>query len=135
MHAAAATPLLATTAPPPPPQADDKACQTRFEGGRRIVLQFSGEECPERIVFVLKELSPENWINNGSSFNIQVRVCAACASAEELGNAREPEGCRVSGLVQLRAGVSTDRHTAHLLLRCGPTAQVGGLRPAYQARA
>lgn len=53
---------------------DDKAVQTPFDQGRRVVLHFSPEDCPERIVFVIKELSPEQWINNGSCYSVQVGV-------------------------------------------------------------
>lgn len=35
-------------------------------------LSFSKADAPERIVFVLKELDPENWINNGSCYSVQV---------------------------------------------------------------
>lgn len=30
-------------------------------------------DAPERIVFVLKELQPENWINNGSCYSVQLK--------------------------------------------------------------
>lgn len=55
-------------------QIDDKAVQTPFEGGRMVRLHFSKQDAPERIVFVLKELQPENWINNGSCYSVQVCV-------------------------------------------------------------
>jgi hypothetical protein len=48
--------------------------QTPFEGNRVVRLSFSKADAPERIVFVLKELDPENWINNGSCYSVQVRV-------------------------------------------------------------
>jgi hypothetical protein len=53
-------------------QVDDKAVQTHFQGGRFINLHFPADIAPERVVFVLKELQPENWINNGSCYSVQV---------------------------------------------------------------
>jgi hypothetical protein len=53
-------------------QVDDKAVQTHFRDGRSVWLHFPAHQAPERIVFVLKELSPENWINNGSCYSVQV---------------------------------------------------------------
>jgi hypothetical protein len=55
--------------------------QTPFEGNRVVRLSFSKADAPERIVFVLKELQPENWINNGSCYSVQVRWDAAAAAA------------------------------------------------------
>jgi hypothetical protein len=75
---------------------DDKAVQTRFDGGRSVLMHFSEADCPERIVFVLKELSPEQWINNGSCYSVQVRAlccCALCAAAR----------CAAASCVLLRA--------------------------------
>lgn len=46
--------------------------QTPFEGNRLVRLSFSKADAPERIVFVLKELDPEAWINNGSCYSVQV---------------------------------------------------------------
>lgn len=53
-------------------QVDEKAVQTRFQDGRYVRIFFPTAAAPERIVFVLKELNPENWINNGSCFSVQV---------------------------------------------------------------
>jgi hypothetical protein len=53
-------------------QVDDKAVQTPFEQNRVVRLSFSKADAPEKIVFVLKELQPENWINNGSCYSVQV---------------------------------------------------------------
>jgi hypothetical protein len=55
-------------------QVDDKAVQTPFEQNRVVRLSFSKADAPEKIVFVLKELQPENWINNGSCYSVQVRA-------------------------------------------------------------
>eukprot|EP00882_Tetradesmus_deserticola_P000936 GHRQ01001016.1.p1 GENE.GHRQ01001016.1~~GHRQ01001016.1.p1 ORF type:complete len:749 (+),score=345.34 GHRQ01001016.1:55-2301(+) len=52
---------------------DDKAVQTHFKDGRSVWLHFPNQHAPERIVFVLKELSPENWINNGSCYSVQLK--------------------------------------------------------------
>uniref|UniRef100_A0A383WLS7 Uncharacterized protein n=1 Tax=Tetradesmus obliquus TaxID=3088 RepID=A0A383WLS7_TETOB len=52
---------------------DDKAVQTHFKDGRSVWLHFPTSNAPERIVFVLKELSPENWINNGSCYSVQLK--------------------------------------------------------------
>ncbi|KAF6251713.1 hypothetical protein COO60DRAFT_593515 [Scenedesmus sp. NREL 46B-D3] len=52
---------------------DDKAVQTHFKDGRSVWLHFPNQHAPERIVFVLKELSPENWINNGSCYSVQLQ--------------------------------------------------------------
>ena len=59
-------------------QVDDKAVQTSFDGGRIVRLSFSKADAPERIVFVLKELQPEAWLNNGSCYGVQVRVALVC---------------------------------------------------------
>ncbi|KAF8071284.1 R1 [Scenedesmus sp. PABB004] len=52
---------------------DDKAVQTPFRDGRSVSLVFPSALAPERIVFVLKELQPENWINNGSCYSAQLK--------------------------------------------------------------
>lgn len=59
--------------PPGTYKVDDKAVQTPFEGNRLVRLSFSKADAPERIVFVLKELDPENWINNGSCYSVQLK--------------------------------------------------------------
>jgi alpha-glucan,water dikinase len=59
--------------PPNTHKIDDKAVQTPFEGNRVVRLSFSKADAPERIVFVLKELQPENWINNGSCYSVQLK--------------------------------------------------------------
>lgn len=48
-----------------------------------VRLSFSKADAPERIVFVLKELQPENWINNGSCYSVQVRRRAVHVSSIE----------------------------------------------------
>lgn len=67
----------------PPPSAwpqdthkvDDKAVQSRFQGGKTVKITFSEAECPNRVVFVLKELEPENWINNnGPGYAVQLKA-------------------------------------------------------------
>jgi alpha-glucan,water dikinase len=52
---------------------DEKAVQTRFQDGRYVRIFFPTAAAPERIVFVLKELNPENWINNGSCYSVQLK--------------------------------------------------------------
>lgn len=54
-------------------QVDEKAVQTPFEQNRVVRLSFSKADAPEKIVFVLKELQPEAWINNGSCYSVQVQ--------------------------------------------------------------
>ncbi len=56
-----------------PRQIDEKAVQTPFAEGRAVTLTFPAASAPERVVFVLKELSPEKWINNGSQFLAQLK--------------------------------------------------------------
>ncbi|KIY94821.1 R1 protein, alpha-glucan water dikinase [Monoraphidium neglectum] len=59
--------------PPGTNRVDAKAVQTPFVDGRTVSLRFPADRAPERVVFVLKELSPENWINNGSQFTAQIK--------------------------------------------------------------
>ncbi|KAG1651168.1 hypothetical protein FOA52_009489 [Chlamydomonas sp. UWO 241] len=48
---------------------DDKAVQTPFEGGRKIVITVPSAECPTSLSFVLREMEPEEkWINGGNCF-------------------------------------------------------------------
>jgi hypothetical protein len=61
------------TPSPLPPKVDDKAVQTPFADGRAVTLTFPAASAPERVVFVLKETSPEAWINNGSQFTAQLK--------------------------------------------------------------
>jgi hypothetical protein len=43
-------------------------------GDKTVDLFFPHHIAPERLVFVLKETQPDNWINNGNCFSIQVCV-------------------------------------------------------------
>lgn len=54
---------------------DDKAVQSRFQDGRSVKITFSEANCPSRVVFVLKELEPENWLNNnGPGYAVQLKA-------------------------------------------------------------
>jgi alpha-glucan,water dikinase len=44
-------------------QAGDKAVQTPFAPSNEVSITFSGQKCPSRVVFVLKE--GEKWMNSG----------------------------------------------------------------------
>lgn len=48
--------------------------QSPFLEGRSVLLSFPSHLAPERIVFVLREMEPEAWINNGSCYTIQLRA-------------------------------------------------------------
>ncbi|KAI8469254.1 MAG: glutathione synthetase ATP-binding domain-like protein [Monoraphidium minutum] len=60
--------------PPGTNRVDAKAVQTPFAGGRTVTLRFPADAAPERVVFVLKETEPENWISNGSQFTAQLKA-------------------------------------------------------------
>lgn len=45
--------------PPGSVRADEKAVQTPFGADGRVLLRFSSDDAPERVVFVLKETEPE----------------------------------------------------------------------------
>jgi len=60
--------------PPNTRREGDKACQTPFGGDGRIRMHFPQAICPQGIVFVLKELAPEAWINDGGTdFQVHLR--------------------------------------------------------------
>ncbi|KAA6428767.1 MAG: carbohydrate-binding module family 45 protein [Trebouxia sp. A1-2] len=71
-------------------QIDDKAVQTPFKDGKSIHLTFPEDNCPSRVVWVLKELEPENWIHNGGTdFAVQLKPPSA---ADVLGKVLTAEG-------------------------------------------
>lgn len=56
-------------------QVDDKACQTPFSGGNHVRIVFPEGECPQRVVFVIKEQEPENWLNDGGvDFAVHIKA-------------------------------------------------------------
>ncbi|BDA48979.1 Alpha-glucan water dikinase, chloroplastic [Coccomyxa sp. Obi] len=52
--------------PPGTNQIDEKAVQTRFSDSGVVHISFPADKCPGRVVFVLKETQPENWLNSGA---------------------------------------------------------------------
>ncbi|KAK9803518.1 hypothetical protein WJX73_002149 [Symbiochloris irregularis] len=56
-------------------QIDEKAIQSPFSEGGTLRLVFNEASCPRRVVFVLKQTAPENWINNGGGdFSVQIKA-------------------------------------------------------------
>lgn len=55
--------------PPGTVAVDDKAVQTPLgqDGGTCMTLNLQQASCPSTLVFVIKELDPERWINGGGS--------------------------------------------------------------------
>jgi hypothetical protein len=77
---------------------DAKAVQTPFVDGRTVSLRFPADRAPERVVFVLKELSPENWINNGSQFTAQIKPPDAGKLLEKVLSLEGEVGGRLRGV-------------------------------------
>lgn len=53
--------------PPGTVQAGGGAVQTTFTDGRHVELAFPEAQCPQRVVFVLKQTEPEQWMHNGAT--------------------------------------------------------------------
>lgn len=124
-------------------QVDDKAVQTQFADGRHVALRFPASQAPERIVFVLKETQPENWINNGNCYAVQVRglhaVFARKAQRECCSSAaRELRATTACCLARLRARSSSRRASTRWLTACWrarATRRTGASRTALCWRA
>ncbi|GLI71457.1 hypothetical protein VaNZ11_016678, partial [Volvox africanus] len=70
------TPPPESTWPAGTVRVDDKACQTSFPADGRLEIKFSSDDCPSRVVFVLKQTEGgEVWFNNnGGNYAVQLRA-------------------------------------------------------------
>ncbi|GIM14936.1 hypothetical protein Vretimale_17803 [Volvox reticuliferus] len=70
------TPPMESSWPAGTVRVDDKACQTSFPADGRLEVKFSSDDCPSRLVFVLKQTEGgEVWFNNsGTNYAVQLRA-------------------------------------------------------------
>jgi len=70
--------------PPKTVVIDDKAVQTPFgNGGKEVVIHFTPDDAPKKVVFVLKE--GEKWTNSGGAdFTAQIKVPEASDLVGEI---------------------------------------------------
>ena len=50
--------------------------------------QWLQDKCPGTLVFVLKELDPENWINGGGNFTVVLRQPDSSSIVRKVRRAR-----------------------------------------------
>jgi hypothetical protein len=89
---------------------DAKAVQSPFVDGTTVSLTIPEAVCPNTIVFVLKELEPENWVNcGGQHFTIVIRQPSASAIADKVQEQERGGGGKEESRVQCQPRSSSIR--------------------------